>query len=226
MQHTIGIIGRKCGMTRIFDERGNALPVTLVEAHPNRITQIKTAETDGYNAIQVTVGERRPIRVNKPLTGHYAKANTKAGRGLWEIPLKASQSETGEYKVGGEIGLEQFQTGLIVDVTATSKGKGYAGVVKRWNFQTQDFSHGNSLSHRAPGSIGQCQTPGRVFKGKKMAGQMGNATVTVQNLEIVGVDHELGVLLIKGAVPGPNGNDVMVKPGIKAGKRNAALLET
>lgn len=226
MKRTIGIIGRKCGMTRIFTEQGQALPVTIVEATPNRITQIKTTEKDGYSALQVTAGTRRRIRINKPLTGHYSKANTVAGRGLWEFRIEADEDFESEYKVGEEIGIEQFRPGLIVDVTATSKGKGFAGAVKRWNFQTQDFSHGNSLSHRAPGSIGQCQTPGRVFKGKKMAGQMGNVTVTVQNLEIVDVDHELEMLLIKGTVPGPNGGNVAVKPGIKASARNVALLGT
>ena len=222
MVQAIGIIGRKCGMTRVFSEQGQALPVTLVEVEPNRITQLKTATKDGYEAVQVTTGSRHQNRVTKPLAGHYTKAKTAAGRGLWEFRLEADHAH--DLKVGDEWGLEQFRKGLIVDVTATSKGKGYAGTVKRWNFQTQDFSHGNSLSHRAPGSIGQCQTPGRVFKGKKMAGHMGHEQVTVQNLEIIDVDSELSVLLIKGAVPGPNGSNVMIKPGLKAVKHNAAIF--
>lgn len=207
----VGAIGRKCGMTRIFDEAGTSLPVTVVSVESNRITQVKTASKDGYSALQVTTGKRRPIKVTRPQAGHFAKANTKAGRGIWELRLAADS----EFKLGDEIGIEQFFKGLIVDVTSTSKGKGYAGVVKRWNFATQDFSHGNSVSHRAPGSIGQCQTPGRVFKGKKMAGQMGNVRVTTQNLEIVDVDVERQLLLIKGAVPGHPGSDVIVRAAVK-----------
>lgn len=208
---TVGIVGRKSGMTRIFTEDGQAIPVTVIEATPNRITQIKASETDGYSAIQVTVGERRPSRVSKAQAGHFAKANVEAGRGMWEFRI----GEGAEFEVGGEVTVETFEAGQVVDVTGTSKGKGFQGGVKRWNFATQDATHGNSLSHRAPGSIGQNQTPGRVFKGKKMAGQMGNEQVTTQNLEIVRVDVERNLLLIKGAVPGAPGGDVIVRPAVK-----------
>lgn len=223
----IGVIGRKCGMTRVFDESGQGLPVTVVSVTPNRITQVKTPETDGYCAVQITTGERRPIRVAKPQAGHYAKAGVMAGRGLWELRT----TEEVDLKPGDAIGLDQFKPGLLVDVTGLSKGKGFAGTVKRWNFKTQDFSHGNSLSHRAPGSIGQCQTPGRVFKGKKMAGHMGHARVTVQNLQIVDVvpDEDsrdgAGLFLIKGAVPGPQGGDVLVRLAVKKARQNARVLE-
>ena len=209
----VGAIGRKCGMTRVFDEAGVSLPVTVVSVEPNRITQVKTVSKDGYSALQITTGERRSIRVTRPQAGHFTQANTKAGRGIWELRLEADS----ELKLGDEIGVEQFTKGLMVDVTGTSKGKGYAGVIKRWNFATQDFTHGNSVSHRAPGSIGQCQTPGRVFKGKKMAGQMGNVRVTTQNLEIVDIDIKRQLLLIKGAVPGRPGGDVIVRAAVKLG---------
>lgn len=214
----IGIIGRALGMTRVFDEFGTSIPVTVVEVQPNRVTQIRKVAKDGYCAVQVTTGERRPVRVSKPLAGHFAKANTEAGRGLWEFRTQADS----DLQPGDTIGLEQFEAGHIVDVTGTSKGKGYAGVIKRWNFKMQDATHGNSLSHRAPGSIGQCQTPGRVFKGKKMAGQMGNVRVTIQNLEIIKVDTERRVLWISGSVPGPEGGDVMVRPAVKLVARGAA----
>ncbi len=210
----IGVVGRKCGMTRIFQEDGSSVPVTVVEVEPNRVTQIKTAKKEGYDAIQVTCGERKANRVNKPTAGHLAKANAEAGRGFWEFRL--SQEELANYELGGELKLELFEAGKKVDVTATSKGKGFAGVIKRHNFSMQDATHGNSLSHRAPGSIGQNQSPGRVFKGKKMAGQMGNVRTTVQNLEIVKIDVERNLLLLKGAVPGAPGGDVIVRPAVKA----------
>lgn len=208
---TIGIVGRKSGMTRIFTDDGLSVPVTVIEASPNRITQVKNAETDGYGAVQVTVGSRRASRVIKPAAGHFAKAETEAGRSLWEL-----RNEVGEqFEVGGQITVEAFEAGQKVDVTGTSKGKGFAGVIKRWNFSMQDATHGNSLSHRAPGSIGQCQTPGRVWKGKKMAGHMGAERVTTQNLEIVKVDVERNLILIKGAVPGAPGGDVIIRPAVK-----------
>lgn len=212
----IGIIGTKSGMTRVFNEDGVSIPVTVIEAEPNRITQVKTADTDGYLALQVTTGTRRASRVTKPLAGHFAKADVAAGRGLWEFRI----DELGEdMAVGGELTVGQFEVGQKIDVSGFSKGKGFQGAVKRWNFRTQDMSHGNSISHRAPGSIGQCQTPGRVFKGKKMAGHMGARNTTTQNLEVVRVDAERGLLLIKGAVPGPAGGSVCVKPAVKAGDK-------
>ena len=211
---TIGIIGRKAGMTRVFTEDGVSTPVTVIEAGPNRVTQVKTEETDGYRALQVTVGEKRSNLVNKPMSGHFAKAESVAGDGLWEFRLEGE--EGADLEPGAGLGLDQFEAGQMVDVTGTSKGKGFAGTVKRHNFRMQDATHGNSLSHRAPGSIGQCQTPGRVFKGKKMAGQMGDERVTTQNLEVVRVDAERNLLLIKGAVPGAAGGTVMVRPSVKA----------
>lgn len=210
---TIGIVGRKSGMTRVFTDNGASVPVTVIEVEPNRVTQMKTPETDGYAAVQVTTGSRRPANVSKPEAGHFAKANVEAGRGLWEF--RPDESETLE--VGAELTAERFESGQLVDITGNSKGKGFAGTVKRWNFQTQDATHGNSLSHRAPGSIGQAQSPGRVRKGKKMAGQMGNERVTVQNLEIIKVDPERNLLLVKGAVPGAPGGDLMIRPAVKAG---------
>ena len=208
----IGLIGRKVGMTRIFTEDGISIPVTVVEVENNRVTQVKSVETDGYNAIQVTAGTKKASRVSKPEAGHFAKAGVEAGRGLWEFRLENNE----EFAVGAELSVEIFNEIKKVDVTGTSKGKGFQGAVKRWNFRTQDMTHGNSLSHRAPGSIGQCQTPGRVFKGKKMAGHMGAERVTTQNLEIVRVDAERNLLLIKGAVPGATGGNVIVKPAVKA----------
>ena len=209
----IGLVGKKAGMTRVFTDEGNSVPVTVIEATPNRITQIKTDETDGYSAIQVTAGDAKQNRVSKPLAGHFAKANTGAGRGLWEF----RSEELEELAVGGELTVEQFEEGQKIDVRGVSKGKGYAGTIKRWNFRGQDNTHGNSISHRAPGSIGQCQTPGRVFKGKKMSGHMGAARVTTQNLEVVRIDVEKNLLLVKGAVPGPAGGDVFIRPSVKAG---------
>jgi large subunit ribosomal protein L3 len=209
---TIGIVGRKSGMTRIFTDDGVSIPVSVIEVEPNRITQVKSAETDGYSAVQVTVGSRRASRVSKPLAGHFAKANAEAGRGLWELRNDAQEA----FEVGAEITVAAFEAGQKIDVTGTSKGKGFAGTVKRWNFSMQDATHGNSLSHRAPGSIGQCQTPGRVFKGKKMSGHMGAEQVTVQNLEVVRVDAERNLLLVKGAIPGAPGGDVIVRLAVKA----------
>ncbi|EGR3146589.1 50S ribosomal protein L3 [Vibrio parahaemolyticus] len=208
----IGLIGRKVGMTRVFTEEGVSIPVTVVEVEANRVSQVKTLETDGYDAIQVTAGSKKANRVNKAEAGHFAKAGVEAGRGLWEFRLENGE----EFEVGAELTVELFNETKKVDVTGTSKGKGFQGAVKRWNFRTQDMTHGNSLSHRAPGSIGQCQTPGRVFKGKKMAGHMGAERVTTQNLEIVRVDAERNLLLIKGAVPGATGGNVIVKPAVKA----------
>ena len=209
----IGLVGKKCGMTRIFTEDGAAVPVTVIEVDPNRITQVRTVETDGYNAVQVTMGSKKASRVNKAASGHYAKAGVEAGLGLWEFRIDGEA----ELKAGDLIKVDIFEAGQKVDVSGESKGKGFQGAVKRWNFRTQDATHGNSLAHRAPGSIGQCQTPGRVFKGKKMAGHMGAQQVTVQSLEIVRVDSERNLLLIKGAVPGATGADVIVKPAVKAG---------
>ena len=210
---TIGVVGRKTGMTRVFTEDGVSVPVTVVQVEPNRVSQVKTVERDGYQAIQVTVGERRAQhRVSQPIKGHLAKSEIRMGRGLWEFRV----TDLGELVVGTEISVEQFEAGQIVDVTGQSKGKGFAGAVKRWNFRMQDATHGNSLSHRAPGSIGNCQTPGRVFKGKKMAGHMGAERVTVQGLEVVRVDQEKGLILVKGSVPGANGTDVIIKPAAKA----------
>ncbi len=208
---SIGLVGRKSGMTRVFTEEGASVPVTVVEVQPNRVTQIKTSETDGYNAIQVTMGGRRASRVSKAMAGHFAKANTEAGEGLWEFRTE----ELDGIELGGELKVDRFEAGQKVDVTGTSKGKGFQGGVKRHNFHMQDATHGNSISHRAPGSIGQCQTPGRVFKGKKMAGQMGNERKTTQSLEVVRVDAENNLLLIKGAVPGATGSSVIVRPTIK-----------
>ena len=209
----IGIIGRKCGMTRIFTEQGNSVPVTVIDASPNRVTQVKTDDNDGYRSLQVTIGNKRSSLVSKPAAGHFAKAEVEAGEGLWELRLAGDEGN--DLEAGAELGIDQFEVGQKVDVTGTSKGKGFAGTVKRHNFSMQDATHGNSLSHRAPGSIGQCQTPGRVFKGKKMAGHMGDERVTTQNLEVVQIDTERNLLLIKGAVPGAPGGHVTVKPSVK-----------
>ncbi|CEP38062.1 MULTISPECIES: 50S ribosomal protein L3 [Halomonadaceae] len=211
---TIGLVGKKAGMTRVFTEDGASVPVTVIEVDPNRVTRVKSVESDGYAAIQVTSGSRKAKHLTKAQAGQFAKAGVEAGRALMEFRL-AEGEEIPE--VGGEITVSLFEAGQMVDVTGTSKGKGFQGAVKRWNFRTQDMTHGNSLSHRAPGSIGMCQTPGRVFKGKKMAGQMGNARCTVQSLEIVRVDAERNLLLIKGAVPGAPGSDVIVRSAVKAG---------
>ena len=210
---TIGIVGRKTGMTRVFTADGTSIPVTVVEATPNRVTQVKTADIDGYSAVQITVGERKASRVSKPEAGHFAKAGVAAGRGLWELRLADGVESPA---VGEEITVSSFEAGQKVDVTGQSRGKGFQGVIKRWNFRMQDATHGNSRSHRAPGSIGQNQSPGRVFKGKKMAGHMGDERVTVQTLEVVRVDVERNLLLIKGAIPGAPGADVIVRPAEKA----------
>lgn len=211
---TIGLVGRKVGMTRVFTDDGASLPVTVIEVEPNRVTQLKTEQSDGYRSVQVTTGSRRAKRVTKAMAGHFAKAGTEAGRGLWEFRLNDGEGE--ELAAGSEIKVDIFEAGQKIDVSGTSMGKGFAGGVKRHNFSMQDATHGNSLSHRAPGSIGQNQTPGRVFKGKRMAGQMGNVKRTAQNLEIVRVDSERNLLLVKGAVPGSKGGNVIVCPSVKA----------
>ena len=211
---TMGLVGRKCGMTRVFTDDGISIPVTVIEAQPNRITQVKTVETDGYRALQVAAGSRKASRVSKPAAGHFAAAKVEAGDLITEFRL--DDADDGEFEKGGELKVDLFEEGQKVDVIGTSIGKGFAGTVKRHNFSMQDATHGNSLAHRAPGSIGQNQTPGRVFKGKKMSGHMGNVRRTVQNLEVVRVDAERNVLLIKGAVPGHAGGKVIVRPAIKA----------
>jgi large subunit ribosomal protein L3 len=203
-------------MTRVFTEEGESIPVTVIVVEPNRVTQVKTQETDGYRALQVTSGSRRSSLVNKPAAGHFAKAGVEAGRGLWEFRLGDGDGE--EIAVGSEIKVDIFEPGQKVDVSGTTIGKGFAGVIKRHNFHMQDATHGNSLSHRAPGSIGQNQTPGRVFKGKRMAGHMGSVRATGQNLEVVRVDAERNLILVKGAVPGSKGGDVVVRPAVKAKK--------
>ena len=210
---TVGIVGRKSGMTRVFTEDGVSVPVTVVEVVPNRVTQIKEQDTDGYRAIQVTAGSRKASKVSKPEAGHFARAGVEAGVGLWEFRLDGSDEA---FELGAELTVARFEQGQKVDVAGQSKGKGFQGGVKRWNFSMQDATHGNSLSHRAPGSLGQCQTPGRVFKGKKMAGHMGAERVTTQGLEVVRVDVERNLLLIKGAVPGAPGGDVIVRPTTKS----------
>lgn len=209
----IGVVGRKCGMTRIFTEQGESVPVTVIEVEPNRVTQVKSIDTDGYRAVQIAVGARRATRVTKPLAGHYAKAGTPAGRSLWEFRL--NDGEGADLAPGAEIKVDIFQAGQKVDVIGTSIGKGYAGTVKRHHFATQDATHGNSLSHRAPGSIGQRQSPGRVFPGKRMSGQLGNVRTTMPNLEVVRVDAERNLLLVKGAVPGAKGGEVIVRPAVR-----------
>jgi len=209
----IGIVGRKAGMTRVFTEDGASVPVTVIEVEPNRVTQVRSPESDGYSAIQVTVGAKKASRVTKPMAGHFAKAGVEAGRGLWEFRLDDHNGDVPE--VGAEINAAVFAVGQKVDVRGISKGKGFQGGVKRHNFRTQDATHGNSLSHRAPGSIGQCQTPGRVFKGKKMAGHMGSEKVSTQNIEVVRVDTDRNILLVRGPVPGARGGDVIVTPAIK-----------
>jgi len=210
----IGVVGRKAGMTRVFTEAGDSIPVTVIEVEPNRVTQVRDTDRDGYRAYQVTVGERRANRVNKPAAGQFAKAGVVAGRGMWEFRLE--DGEGADIAVGGEIKVDIFEAGQKIDVVGRSIGKGYAGAVKRHNFRTQDATHGNSVSHRAPGSIGQNQTPGRVFKGKRMSGHLGDVRCTIQNLEVVRVDAERNLLLVKGAVPGAKGGDVMIRPSVKA----------
>jgi len=210
---TIGIVGRKVGMTRVFNEDGASTPVTVIEVEPNRVTQLKTVKKDGYKAVQVTTGAKKASRVSKPKAGHFVKAGVEAGRGLWEFRLAADEGD--DFTVGGEIKVGIFEAGQKVDVTGRSIGKGFAGVIKRYHFQMQDATHGNSLSHRATGSIGQNQTPGRVFKGKKMNGHMGDKQRTMQTLEVVRVDEERNLILVKGAVPGAKGGDVIITPAVK-----------
>ncbi|CAN7437221.1 50S ribosomal protein L3 [Pseudoxanthomonas sp. LjRoot143] len=212
-KYSLGLVGRKAGMTRVFTEDGKSIPVTLIEATPNRITQIKTPEADGYSAVQVAVGSRRASLITKPVAGHLAKAKVEAGRGLWELRVEADK--LGDFAVGGEIKADIFEVGQIVDVQGVTKGKGFQGTIKRWNFRMGDATHGNSLSHRAPGSLGQRQTPGRVFPGKKMSGHMGAVQQSTQNLEVVRVDAERGLIAVRGAVPGAPGGDVIVRPASK-----------
>jgi len=213
----MGLVGRKCGMTRVFTDDGISIPVTVIEAQPNRITQVKTVESDGYSALQVTAGGKKASHVSKPEAGHFAKARVEAGDLMTEFRLDPSDTpEDGEFQLGQEIKVDLFSEGQIVDVIGTSIGKGFAGTVKRHNFSMQPATHGTSLAHRAPGSIGQNQSPGRVFKGKKMSGHMGNVRRTAQNLKVVRVDAERNLLLIRGAVPGHAGGRVVVRPAIKA----------
>lgn len=211
---SLGLVGRKCGMTRVFTEEGVSIPVSVVHILPNRITRVLSQESDGYSAVQVTTGEVKNARVNKAEAGQFTKAGVEAGRGLWEFRLEEDSSA----EVGSDLSLDMFEAGQKIDVRGQSIGKGFAGVIKRYNFQMQDATHGNSISHRAPGSIGQCQTPGRVVKGKKMAGHMGNERVTTQNLEIVKIDAEKSVVLIKGAIPGAKNGNIVITPAIKTKK--------
>ncbi|MCP3689051.1 MAG: 50S ribosomal protein L3 [Gammaproteobacteria bacterium] len=208
---SLGLVGRKVGMTRVFSDDGVSTPVTVIEVEPNRVSQIKTVETDGYAAVQVVTGSRRASRVSKPMAGHYRKAGVEAGRGSWEFRVDSVE----DIELGSEIKLDLFEQGQIVDVSGISKGKGFQGGVKRHNFSMQDATHGNSISHRSNGSIGQNQTPGRVFKGKKMSGHMGAANCSTQNLEIVRIDTERNLVLIKGAVPGAKAGDVIIRPAVK-----------
>ena len=221
---TIGLVGRKRGMTRIFTDSGETVPVTVIEALPNRVTQLRSAERDGYRAVQVAAGASKPSRIAKPLAGHYAKAKVEPGESLREFRLPAGEGE--DLEVGAEIKVDAFSVGQIVDVTGTTIGKGFAGVMKRHNFAGGNASHGASVSHRVPGSIGQRQTPGRVFPGKRMAGHMGNRRRTTENLEVVRVDAERNLLLIRGAVPGAPGGEVVVRPSIKAAARAAKAAKT
>ncbi len=229
----IGLVGRKRGMTRVFDENGASVPVTVVEVEPNRVVQKKDVESDGYRALQVTTGSRRASRVTAPAAGHFKAAGVEAGRGLWEFRVdgdwpkvagpasapaegeEAGEPEQIEVEVGGELTVSLFENGQLVDVIGRSIGKGYGGVIKRHNFRSQRSTHGNSKAHRAPGSIGQNQSPGHVFKGKKMAGQLGNVRKTVQNLQIVRVDAERGLILVRGGVPGAKNGDVIIQPAVK-----------
>ena len=208
---SLGLVGRKVGMTRVFSEDGVSTPVTVIEVEANRVSQIKTAETDGYTAVQVTTGTRRANRVTKPMAGHYRKAGVAPGRGSWEFRVDSVDG----IELGSEVHVELFEQGQLVDVAAVSKGKGFQGGIKRHNFSMQDVTHGNSLSHRANGSIGQNQTPGRVFKGKKMAGHMGSVNCTTQNLEIVRIDAERNLVLVRGSVPGAKSSDVVILPAVK-----------
>ena len=213
LKHGLGLVGRKRGMTRVFTDAGETVPVTVIEALPNRVTQIKNPETDGYRAVQVAVGSRRASRVTKAVAGHYAKANVAPGESLMEFRLGAS--EGADLKSGAELKVDMFSAGQVVDVTGTTMGKGYAGVMKRHNFAGGMATHGASVSHRVPGSIGQRQTPGRVFQGKRMSGHMGVQRRTTENLKVVEVDAERNLLLIRGAVPGTEGGTVIVRPSVK-----------
>ncbi|MAF83592.1 MAG: 50S ribosomal protein L3 [Gammaproteobacteria bacterium] len=215
----IGLVGRKTGMSRVFTDDGASVPVTIIQVLPNRVTRIKTEESDGYSALQVTTGSVKPQRISKAIAGQYAAASTEPGEGLFEF--RVDSADLGEIEAGSELTVEHFETGQIVDVTGTSIGKGYAGAVKRHNFSTQDFTHGNSLAHRAPGSIGQNQTPGRVFKGKKMSGHMGNVRRTAQGLEVVQIDAERDLIAVKGAVPGSKGGRLILKPTIKVSAKSS-----
>ncbi len=211
---TIGLVGRKCGMTRVFTEDGRSIPVTVIQALPNRVTRIKTADSDGYSALQVTAGTVKPQRISRPVAGQYAAVGAEPGEGLWEFRITPEQAE--DFEPGAELTVERFAEGQRVDVAGTSIGKGYAGVIKRHHFHGQDSTHGNSLSHRAPGSIGQNQSPGRVFRGKKMSGHLGNVRRTAQNLEVVRIDKERNLILVKGAVPGHKDGRLFVQPSVKA----------
>lgn len=213
---TLGLVGRKCGMTRVFTEDGISIPVTVIEVLPNKVTQIKTLENDGYQAIQVTMGNKKRSRVNKPAAGHYAKANVEPGEGLWEFRLKNLEGIT----LGSEIKLDQFKVGQMIDVVGTSKGKGFAGTVKRHHFATQDATHGNSLSHRAPGSIGQRQSPGKVFKGKKMSGHLGDVKRTVLSQRIIRIDNDKNLVFVRGGVPGAPNGVVIIRPAVKKPQEN------
>ena len=209
----IGLIGKKQGMTRVFTPEGDAISVTVISVQPNTITQIKSDEIDGYSSVQVTTGSKKEKHLTKPQLGHFKKNSINPGEGLWEF--RVTSDEIADLEVGNDLFLEQFEEGQSVDVSGTSKGKGFQGTVKRWNFQMQDATHGNSISHRAPGSIGQCQTPGKVWKGKKMSGHMGDERKTVQNLKITSIDQENNLLLVKGPIPGSRGSDIILKPAIK-----------
>ena len=210
---SIGLIGKKQGMTRVFTPEGDSFAVSVVSVLPNTITQIKSVESEGYSSIQVTTGDKKEKHLSKAQQGHFKKSSVNAGEGLWEF--RVNSDDLNELQVGSEIKLDIFEEGQKIDVQGKSKGKGFAGTVKRWNFKMQDASHGNSISHRAPGSIGQCQTPGKVWKGKKMSGHMGDVKKTIQNLKIASIDVENNLVLIKGAIPGPTGSNVVLKPAVK-----------
>lgn len=216
----IGLVGRKFGMSRVFTEDGGSVPVTVIQALPNRVTRIKTDDSDGYSALQVTMDVVKPSRLKKPVAGQYAAVSAEPGDGLYEF--RASTDEIGDIETGSELTVERFEAGQLVDVIGTTIGKGYAGTVKRHNFRTQDNTHGNSLAHRAPGSIGQNQTPGRVFKGKKMSGHLGNVRRTAQNLEVVKVDPERNLILVKGSVPGHSGGRLVVRSAVKKSSQAAS----
>ena len=217
---SLGLVGRKIGMTRVFTDDGAAVPVTVLDVANNRVTQIKTQETDGYSAVQVTYGKRRASRVSKPAAGHLAKAGVEAGVVLKEF--KVAQDELAKFKAGDVVGVDTFSVGQLVDVTGTTKGRGFSGVIKRHHFSSNRASHGNSRSHNTPGSIGMAQDPGRVFPGKRMAGQLGNVTRTTQLLKVVRVDVERGLLLVKGCVPGADGGQIIVLPSAKTPLKKGA----